>query len=125
MIKLVAMICFWCFPLMADVEKIQGVEIEVSQLVNGCLVAAVEVQAALLAHKDLSKVTWAHIFIAQGKDSAHAFCIFALKNGDMWAYDILHGSACLHTTSRESPMMVFLLNARYGNVLSGSFVDLH
>ncbi len=73
---------------------------KIDELPNGCLVAAVEFQAERgLRHRNV----WARIvqvsYLFQRQK--HAYCVYALRNGDIWAYSIGEGSFPLGTRSRS------------------------
>jgi hypothetical protein len=88
-----------------------GVTAQITKLNNGCLIAALEMQAALTAQQDLSRITWAKIVRTHGRNTrlGHAFCVYALQNGDVWAYDILNGSTDLDTQARDIDSLIAAL----------------
>lgn len=75
----------------------------VTHVNNGCLIAALEAEAALTAKNDLSHVTWAKLVRVEYSwlKPGHAYCVYALLNGDIYSYDINHGSLPLGTRLRD------------------------
>jgi hypothetical protein len=88
-----------------------GVTAEITRVNNGCLIAALEMQAALIAQKDLAGITWAKIVRTHGTNvrRGHAFCVYALLNGDVWAYDIINGSTDLGINNHDIDSLVAAL----------------
>lgn len=75
-------------------------------LPNSCLVYANEYENAVLATEVMGHVSWARIVGVTRlqwfrKPVGHALCVFALRNGDVWVYDVLAGSRPLGTRSHE------------------------
>lgn len=74
-------------------------------LPNGCLIAAFEFER--VAQKDLSKITWARLVGINYWEwktphfNGHALCVYALRNDDIYVYDILNGSRKLPTKQRD------------------------
>ncbi len=83
-------------------------DVQVTRLPNGCLVAALEYEAALSAQRGLAKVTWARLLRVtyKGMPIGHAYCIFSLRNGDLYSYDINHGAIDLRTRDARAPSIL-------------------
>lgn len=90
---------------------------------KNCLVAAAVFQAdyELGKHKIWSRivrVAW------NPRGDGHAFCVYSLRNGEVWTYDSVHGSMPLNTTSRDLRSIYEALSARYGHRLySAQWLD--
>ena len=101
----------------------------ITDVKNGCLIAAVEYESALLARDGLQRCTWARIVRVKitgamwWKDEGHAVCVFALRNGDVWAYDILNGSTSLHTRKRDLATISTQLRQIFPTMQSAVFLD--
>lgn len=101
-----------------------GIEVNVTRVPNGCLISALQVQIALLAQKELSGVTWARIVcVGYYNGTGHAYCVFALRNGDIWAYDPQTNSSNLHTKNQEISVVLFALKLHDPSIKNGNFLD--
>lgn len=74
------------------------------ELDKGCLVVATGFEQALAARAELESYrVWSHIVrldYGRGHES-HAVVIYALKNGDVYCYDNMHGSVPMETRTHD------------------------
>lgn len=96
---------------------------EPTTLPNGCLVAAFEFECAVTARNELQRVTWAKLVLVHYFRVGHAFCVYRLRNGDIYSYDTLHGSMKLETHSCDIKSIVASLKANDHWILNGHFAD--
>lgn len=73
---------------------------------NSCLIFANEFENAVTAKRIMNHAPWARIVRVTiirwfHKPEGHALCVYALRNGDVWVYDINHGSVPLGTRSHD------------------------
>ncbi len=94
-------------------------------MTNGCLVFAREYQGALEARNLLGYVTWTRIVRVTrwGDKGGHAYCVYALRNGDMYSYDVLHGSMRLATRSHNIKDVVWALRLNDIRTKKGKYLD--
>ena len=92
-----AAIAISLFCVFAPVAEPQVYETHVKPLPNGCLVMAYEFQA----DQSLRQFTWSRLIRVQYLFASHAYCVFSLRNGELFSYDALHGSMKLYTHDRS------------------------
>jgi hypothetical protein len=99
----------------------------VPALENGCMVYAYdfEIKAARILQDDN---IWAHLIAFKWTEDktqkAHAMCIYALKNGDLWVYDHTRGSFKLGTQDRTTEGIRTALSKWVPTVTEVNFIDL-
>jgi hypothetical protein len=103
-----------------------GVTTDVTMLPNSCLVAALEMEAALRAQHDLKGITWtkvARVGYGNWSRKGHAYCLYSLFNGDIYSYDIVHGSHMLNTRDRSEDSLKGALKAVDPKITAFEFLD--
>lgn len=97
------------------------------QLPNGCLVNALEFECAVTAEQGLSHVTWARLVRVSLRDGwhlrGHAMCVYSLRNGDLWVYDILSGSQKLDTREHDRRSVADSLHRLNRRIYFLQFID--
>src|SRR5581483_1483512 len=87
-------ICFEIAFINKPIGRLGPVFIEAPE--NGCEVAAREMEAAVMAEQGLHHYrVWARLVaVSYGwwKRMGHAYCVYALQNGEVVAYDINGGT---------------------------------
>lgn len=94
------------------------------QVPRGCVPFAAQYQYSYAVREALQPYAWCRIIRVERRDNgAHALAIFALKNGDVWAYDTLRGSDDLRTRSHELREIIKRLREIDSLVESGEWID--
>lgn len=93
---------------------------------NGCLVAAVQMEAEVTSRAGLnSHGVWTRLVRVTyvGTPTGHAYCVFSLRNGKLWAYDAKKGSVQLATEKRDLSSVIKALQLQDHTITGGVFLD--
>jgi hypothetical protein len=91
---------------------------------NGCAVVAREYEAEQKADRSLREhQVWARIVCFSWRYKAHAICVFAMSNGDVWSYDHVRGSNSLGTQNHDVASISAGMEKIYGPVWDVHFIN--